>query len=305
MTKLERVRAALRGAEVDRVPASFWFHFPPEQAHGDASVRAHLDHYRASGVDFLKVMNEHPYQANVEIRSPSDWRRVRPAPLSSPFFQEQLDELRRIVDAIGDECLVITTVFGPFAAGGHASGERVAEHLRADSESVGQGLSAIAESLAGFCLACLETGAAGIYYSAQGGERDRFTEEQFHTCVKPHDLAVLRAIADAGEFHLLHICGEYIRLGAYADYPAHAVNWAVGKGNPSLAEGKELFARTVVGGMDNRGIIVHGSRDQIQTAVRDIIAGFGTRGLMIGADCTLPTGIPIENVRAAVEATAL
>lgn len=28
MNKIERVRAALRGEPVDRIPASFWFHFP-------------------------------------------------------------------------------------------------------------------------------------------------------------------------------------------------------------------------------------------------------------------------------------
>ncbi|MCL5996344.1 MAG: hypothetical protein M1546_09845 [Chloroflexi bacterium] len=80
MNKLERVRAALAGAEVDRVPASFWFHYTSDKAHGAASVKAHLDYYRASNIDFLKVMNEHPYQANVTIKTPADWRAVRPAP---------------------------------------------------------------------------------------------------------------------------------------------------------------------------------------------------------------------------------
>ena len=32
MNKVERVRAALAGEKVDRVPASFWFHFTPGQA---------------------------------------------------------------------------------------------------------------------------------------------------------------------------------------------------------------------------------------------------------------------------------
>ena len=45
MNKVERVRAALAGAEVDRVPASFWYHFPRPQAQGTASVKAHLDYY--------------------------------------------------------------------------------------------------------------------------------------------------------------------------------------------------------------------------------------------------------------------
>ena len=101
MNKIERVRAALSGAEVDHVPASFWFHFPEGQKHGEASVKAHLDYYRATGVDFVKVMNEHPYRTSIALSSPSDWRDVRPAPLSAPFYQQQLEELKRLVHTEG------------------------------------------------------------------------------------------------------------------------------------------------------------------------------------------------------------
>jgi uroporphyrinogen decarboxylase len=304
MDRVERVRAALAGAPVDRVPASFWYHFPPDRAHGPASVRAHLDYYLASGIDFLKVMNEHPYEPNAPISCPADWRNLRPAPLGAVFYQEQLEEVRAIVDALDGECLAIVTLFGPFASGNHASGGKVTEHLRHDPDAVGAGLAAIAESLSEFAVACVEAGAAGIYYSAQGGERDRFTEEQFSEYIKPHDLAVLDAVKDHGEFHVLHICRDHVRLPLFADYPSHAVNWAATKHNLSLCQGRELFGRTVVGGMDDRGVIVDGSPDAIRANVDGIIAGFGTQGLILGADCTVPTDISVDNVRSAVEATA-
>jgi uroporphyrinogen decarboxylase len=304
MDKIERMRAALAGQEVDRVPASFWFHFTPDKAHGEASIKAHIDYYRASGVDFLKVMNEHPYQADVAIKTPADWKQVRPAPLSAPFFQEQLDEVKRILDVVGDESLIITTLFNPFSSGNSTSGHKVTAHLKADPEAVSQGLAAIADSLAEFALACVEAGASGIYYSAQGGEEDRFTEEAFLRYIKPHDLTVLNAVKDDGEFHLLHICGDQIRLPLYSDYPGHAVNWAVTKRNLSLKEGRELFQRTVVGGMDDRGIVVYGSPDEIRAEVQRVIAEIGTTGFILGADCTFPTDIAVSNIRAAVEATA-
>jgi uroporphyrinogen decarboxylase len=305
MNKVERVRAALVGAAVDRVPASFWFHFTRDKAHGEASVKAHLDYYRESGVDYLKVMNEHPYRADVRIKTPADWKQVRPAPLSAPFYREQLDEIKRIADEIGGECLIVTTLFGPFASGNHAGNHLVTEHLKADPEPVSQGLAAIADSLAEFAVACVDAGASGIYYSAQGGEEDRFTEDEFLQYIKPHDLTVLNAVKDHGEFHLLHICGNRIRLSLYADCPAQAVNWAVTKDNLDLKQGHELFKRTVVGGMDDRGIVVDGSPAEIQAAVRQVIADFGTRGFILGADCTFPTDISVANIRTAVEATAM
>ena len=81
MNKIERVLAALRGESVDRVPASFWFHFPATQRAGHAMAQAHLDYYRAADPDFLKVMNDNGYAlTGVEaIRTPGDWRKLRPA----------------------------------------------------------------------------------------------------------------------------------------------------------------------------------------------------------------------------------
>lgn len=305
MNKIERVRAAIAGTEVDRVPASFWLHFPPEKKQAIAAVKAHMSFYRATGVDFLKVMNEHPYRANASITTPEDWAAIQPAPLSAPFYQEQLDEISRIADSIADDCLVITTIFGPFSSGNHASDNKVTAHLKLNPVAVSRGLGAIAESLAQFAGACIEAGAAGIYYSAQGGEEERFTTDEFETYIKPHDLTVLNAIKDKGEFNLLHVCGDNIRLASYADYPSHAVNWAATKHNLDLKQGYSLFRRTVVGGLNDRGVIVNGSPAEIQKAVRQIIGDFGTRALMIGADCTVPTNINLGNIRTAVEATAL
>jgi uroporphyrinogen decarboxylase len=306
MNKKERVRAALQSRQVDRVPASFWFHFPSDRAQGQAAVDAHLDFYQRSGVDFLKVMNEHPYQPGVEIQTSADWRRLRPAPLSAPFFQNQLDELRRVLDLVGDECLVITTMRNPLQANGRdTAGKLATAHLKSDPESVSQGFSAIAESLARYACACLEAGAAGIYYSAKGGEvTGRFTEDEFLTYVKPHDLTILSAIADKGEFNLLHICGERIRLPLYADYPSHAVNWAVTKNAIGIAEGRALFGRPVVGGMDNRGVVVTGSPDEIHAEVRRVIASAPDRGFLLGADCTYPSDIDVGRLRIAVDAAA-
>jgi uroporphyrinogen decarboxylase len=196
------------------------------------------------------------------------------------------------------------TVFGPFASGNHASSNLVTEHAKLDPAAVSAGLAAIADSLGEFALACVGAGAAGIYYSAQGGEIDRFTEEQFLSTIKPHDVAVLSRAMTVGEFHLLHICKDRVRLSLYADCPSHAVNWAASKHNPGLKEGQQIFQRTVVGGMDDRGVIAFGTEGEIHRAVRALVDEVGTRGFMVGADCTVPTDIPIANIRAAVQATA-
>jgi len=299
MNRIERVQAALRGEPVDRVPASFWFHFPSDQVAGHAMAAAHLNYYRAADPDFLKVMNDNGYALTDvdEIQTPADWRKLKPAPLASRPYQDQLDGLRRIVDALGDEVLIVTTVFNPYATGNDISGRKVTEHLKADPESVAAGLAVIAESLAEFSQACVEAGAAGIYFSAQGGETDRFTQQGFEKYIKSHDVAVLHAAEKAGAtFNVLHICGHRLRLAAYADYPAHAVNWAPQHGNLSLSEGRRLFNRAIIGGVDERGPIVDGNREEIAAEVQAAIAEMGRTGFMVGAGCTVPSDIRIEHL---------
>lgn len=305
MDKIKRLRTVLAGELPDRVPASFWFHFPDTQAHGQESVRAHLSFYRQANLDFLKIMNEHPYRVETEIKYPNDWRKLKPAPLSSSFFQAQLDEIKMITDELQGECLTTTTIFNPFSSGNHTSGRLVTEHLKTDPESVGVGLSTIAESLAEFAVACLDAGADGIYFSSQGGEADRFEEQAFLKYVKPHDLMVLNAVKDKGELNIVHICGDNVRLHLYCNYPGTVFNWAVTKSNNlSLNSGKNLLNRPILGGLDDRGVIVNSSPQEIETAVHQIIRSVGPRNLIIGADCTLPTDIKIDNIRAAIEATA-
>ena len=55
MDKRTRVLNAMNKKEVDHVPVGFWFHFSGEEAAGYACVQAHLNYYRETDLDFLKV----------------------------------------------------------------------------------------------------------------------------------------------------------------------------------------------------------------------------------------------------------
>lgn len=52
-----------------------------------------------------------------------------------------------------------------------------------------------------------------------------------------------------------------------------------------------------------RGPIVTGPAEAIEAEVQQTLQEFGTQGLLLGADCTLPTDTPFANIRTAVEAT--
>ena len=61
MNKIERIRTALEGKEVDRPPFSFWYHFGLQHTSGQKHAEAEIDFYSAYDLDFLKVMNDYPY----------------------------------------------------------------------------------------------------------------------------------------------------------------------------------------------------------------------------------------------------
>lgn len=305
MNKIERMQTMLRGERPDRVPAGFWFHFPASAVAGHAMAQAHIDYYRAADPDILKVMNDNVYEAvGVDlVRSPADWRKLEPAPLSSASYQAQLAGLRELVDVLGGEVLMSTTVFNPYATGNKISDNKVTEHLKEDPEAVSAGLGAIADSLAEFSAACIEAGAAGIYFSAQGGDSSRFTAEEHLQYIKPHDVTVLEAATAAGATcNILHICGHGIRLEHFVDYPGHTVNWAPQNGNLSLIDGRDLFRRPIIGGIDERGPLVDGPRESIVAEVHDAIATMGESGFMVGAGCTLPNDVDVQHLVWAREA---
>ncbi len=315
MNKIERVRAVLRQEEVDRVPAGFWFHFPPEFAGGQAMARKHIEYYRATDLDIVKVMNDTGYApiGTLSIQKPEDWAKLQPTPLSDPHYQSHLEGLKAIVDALGKEVLIMTTVFNPFheavaiiRGGGHHAarlpedvGRRIfVEHLRANPEGMARALQIIAEDQVRFFTACVkEAGINGIYFSAQGGEKNLLTDEEHARFLKPADLRVIGEVGKVAEFVVGHFCGREINLARFVDYPVHLINWSHQLGNLPLREGKALLGgKPVLGGLDERGPLVYGPREALRAEVERVLAEMGTRGFMLGAGCTVPSDIDINNL---------
>ncbi len=313
MNKVERVRAMLRSQEVDRVPAGFWFHFPAEYRGGEPMARRHIEYYQATDLDIMKVMNDTGYApvGKVMIKQPKDWALFESTPLSDPLYQSHLEGLKRIVDAIGREVLVMTTAFNPFheavvilraslqgSADEMNAREILMQHLRQEPEPVLKALQIIATDHARFFRSCItEAGANGIYFSAQGGERDLMSDEEHARWFKPADLVVLQALQPVAEFVVGHFCGRGINLNRFVDYPVQLANWAAHADNLTLNEGKALLGGIpILGGLNERGPLVYGPREALKQEVEAALSEMGTQGFMLGAGCTVPGDTDIQNL---------
>ena len=315
MNKVKTFKAALAGGPVDYVPSGFWLHFHEDDWFGDAAVRAHLDFYREVDPDVLKVMNEYRYQMDTPISRPEDWATWRPLKTKGGYYQGQLDIIKALADKLGGEVPILATIHGVYICAFHG-GRRpeatfdmphlLTQHLKECPEAVMPAFRAVTDALIELSLSCLEAGASGIYYSSIGGESDRFDEETFTRYLKPFETEILDEISRHTDEVVLHVCKPQPRLGPYANYRAAAVNWAVHESEVPLDAGAKLFGKTVLGGLDDRsGVLVDGTEEQIQIAVRDIIERFGRQRLILGADCTLPTTISTARIRTAVDAARM
>lgn len=313
MTKKDRIRAVLNRTAVDYVPTGFWIHFTEDCFFGEASIKAHLDFFNKTETDLCKVMTEWTYPCDHSIKCASDWKDVPSYKDDAKFIQSQADLISHVVDKCND-APVVATIHGVIASASHTllgiprydSIGRYAQlyHLRSDPQAVLDGYRHIADTLKNMVRKFVEAGVNGIYYAALGGESDGFTDEEHATYIAPLDKEIIQTAYDAGaEFVILHMCKPKVKLERFLDYNADVVNWGVRESGVSLKEGKKLFPNKILlGGLDHRqGALITGNTLGLEKDIASIFAEVGTDGLILGSDCTLPTGIPYQNIAAVAE----
>jgi uroporphyrinogen decarboxylase len=305
--KRDAVLALLeKGRRQDYVPAAFFLHFDPAHHFGQPAVRKHLEYFRHTGMDFVKIQYERTFPPLPHVRRPEDWRGMPAYKLD--FYQPVLEAVEGLVKEAKKEALVLVTLYSPFMCAGHSTSlPLLTSHLRQDPEPVRKGLEVITDSLMLFVKACIRLGVDGFYASTQGGEAGRFADpETFARHVKPHDLVLMDEMNRACAFNILHVCdynGPYADLSPYLDYPGHVVNC-----NPRLTTGTlpwkdvaRMFKRPCMGGLDRHGIIASGPPERVAEAARGALRQ-ASAPFILGADCTLPSDASWDDIRAAVDA---
>lgn len=98
MTKKERVLRSLNNQVVDKVPVGFWFHFPEEMDLKSECVDAHIQFYKKSDIDFIKIMSDgyfdYPNLIIPKIKNPEDWFLMKPLGENHPFIEEQVQRAK-------------------------------------------------------------------------------------------------------------------------------------------------------------------------------------------------------------------
>jgi uroporphyrinogen decarboxylase len=327
MNKIERVQAALQGAEVDRVPISFWGHNYLKEWSAEGLAEAMLENYRAYDWDYMKVNprasyhvedwgavltpsndpNRGPTFTEVPVSEPGDWRRLRPLPPDRGVLGEQLAALRLIRDGLRGEAYFIQTIFSPLSVAKYLVGnkpEPVKAAMADHPDALRAALDVITETFRTYAQACLEAGASGIFYATTGwASQDQLTADDYQRYGVTYDLQVLEAVAGRAPFNVLHNCGDHIYFDLLAAYPVQAISWAATlPGNPTLGEGKQRTALAVMGGVSEKTTLVDGTPEEVAAEVRTALRQTDAVRVLLAPGCSIPPRTPAANLAAAAAA---
>lgn len=306
-SKRQRMTEWLAGkTDPKYTPAAFFLHFAPEDHGGARAAQRHLEFYRATDMDFVKIQFEQTYKPQAFLKTPADWAKLELRKASD--YEPLMVAVREIVKAAKKEALILMTLYSPFMHAGHAATAPVLKrHLEEDPEKVKKGMEILTESQMLFVRACIREGVDGFYMSTQGSEKGRYSSgEIFARYIKPYDLAAMKEIARQCPFNILHVCdyvAPYANYGAVLEYPGQIVNanTRLTDGTMGAGEIAKAFGRPYMGGLDRHGVLVKGSEAEVKAEVRRVI-GSAPRQFILGADCTVAAETEWKRLRTAIDA---
>src|SRR5262245_27492953 len=109
------------------VGAAFFMHFDRAFHQDQAAIERHLEFFRTTGMDFVKVQYEQSLPSAAPIRRPAD--STHAPRCDEAFFETTTRVAEGLVKAAKDEALVIMTLYSPFMWAAQLAGaETLAEH---------------------------------------------------------------------------------------------------------------------------------------------------------------------------------
>ena len=322
-SKRELVFKAVRGEEVERVPVGFWFHFVTLEEKGQGlnnprifqkSVEGHRKYVERIHPDFVKMMSDgfFIYPSNVYsplVSSIQELASIESIGENHPWIQQQVEVVQAIRATFTEDIASFYNIFSPisylkrwFRTEISRGDKEVADLFLENPELFREILDVIAEDIAILTKKIIQDGGAdGIYLSTQEIQDERITAELYQTYIEPSNIKVLEAANQVGGVNILHICGfqgASNNVTIFKDYPAQVFNWATHHEAVSLPRGQELFhGKAVLGGFENgKQSLLYGRKAALQEETKRLLTEAGTRGVLLGADCTVPDDFELERL---------
>jgi uroporphyrinogen decarboxylase len=321
MDHWQRIEAAIAGGSTDRVPVALWRHFPVDDQEPARLAALTLEWQRAWDFDLVKFMPSGTYSVEdwgaqsvyagaangaraisvPGVHSPEDWRRLPRLDPKKGMLGAQNEALARAAKELRGSVPILQTVFSPLTTARKLAGEPLIAQLRAHPEALEAGLRTITDTTIDFSLAALDAGAHGLFFATQLATTDVLSVAEYQRFGVRFDLEIFKALEKKTRLNMLHIHGENVMFELLAGYPVEMINWHDRLTAPSLKGALGKFKGALVGGVEERELLVSGSAQAVRGQVRDAIAQTGGRRLVVGPGCVAAIAAPERNLRAVVD----
>jgi len=322
MTHWERIRAAIKGEEVDRVPIAFWRHWPPDDESPECLAGVALRWQKTYDWDMVKITPDGTYGikdwggksvynsndtgtysvVKEAVTSSDQWPKLQQLDVRKGWLGRQIKSVELIAKEVNKSAPVLQTVFSPLTTARKMAGDRVFAHMRQDPEAFKQGLEIITEAHTKFMLECIKAGADGLYFAAQCDSYRLMTEAEYKEFGEKYDCMLLNAVRPNAEIIMLHAHGLDIMFDLVANYPVDAINWHDQITPPTLEDGMKRFKGMISGGVNEWKTLLRGNAEEIESEIKDAIWIADGRRFMVGTGCVVPINTPPSNIRIARDA---
>ena len=304
--RADRVRAVLAGRRVDPLPFTVWYHFGLQHASPERVAQAHVEFVEAYDLDWLKVMNDYPYPMPAGVETVTDvaqLEKLTPLDMEATGSGGRFlpgDQLRAISILKGDlggRILFFETVFNAwYTLKRNIVKGFMMNLMEAYPEALDAALKVVNDNLIRYALAALDGGASGVFLAVPGSP-EILSLPQYERFMKPYDMALLEAVRDRGEGHLVHVHGDRPYFDQVSEYPVQAISWSDREGVPGLAEACRRTSKALVGGIDHAQFVnltAETLREQVRRASRET----GDHPVLLAPGCAIPSYAFPELIRA-------
>ena len=215
-----------------------------------------------------------------------------------------IEAARLLSQSIGDKTVVGTSQWAPFTLGGLAYGvENLMRNIHKDKPAVHAVMEFATELCFDYLEPFIDAGVSMISLADPTASGDLISRDQFIEFSFPYLKRVAEKIRARGVWVTVHICGNTTnRLDRIPEAGAQimSVDYKVSLSDARrILDGKIAFA----GNLNPVAIMQKETVRGVIAASRDAIGKAGaTGGYILMPGCDIPPGVPVENVRAMVEA---
>jgi len=338
MTSKERMEAAFRCEEVDRVPVfceqgginrrALGITYQEMVTNGELCARTDLAWHDLIGDDgcgvyfdtcvlaeawgqpliYLKEEPPFPDPEKYILKSPDDYHKLERFDLmQAPRFREQIKGTEMIAELAGDEVLPRTLSIEPFVTLGEMRGmQQLLMDCVRYPDDVRAGLEIVTDMEIEFCRHVIDHGVRWIMLCHDYGNASLMSEQMWldleGDCLK----RLHRAIREKGAYLLVHDCdpNPYVDAAfALGDFDGYCL-WSLPKGTADWYEFKRKYGSVCLNGhWEPTPLGTQRTYDQVVAESKQMIDELGPTGFILGPGCEFPQNGSIVNAIALVDAS--